>query len=115
MKTHKSKEVEKTILNTNGEYIEVYQQNNLKGRPIIAGPESPTHRFSDLLEILFSNLLFLLLQLTSKMIGTFSNSYREKFITIVIFYSCDIESLYTSLTTKSSLEAINYWLSLKKT
>lgn len=41
MKTHKSKETEKLILNTNRKYIAVFQSNNLKGRPIVPGLESP--------------------------------------------------------------------------
>ena len=34
----------------NDDYIEIYQPDDLKGRPIISGPESPTQRLSCIIE-----------------------------------------------------------------
>ena len=45
-KIHKCKSIQEAIVLANDDYIEIYQPDDLKGRPIISGPESPTQRLS---------------------------------------------------------------------
>ena len=113
MKTHKSKEIERAILNTKEEYIQVYQPQDLKGRPIVAGPESPTQRLSHLLEILLKPIVPCLTTYIKDDWDFLKFLPREIDYDCDI-YSCDIESLYTSLPTELGLEAINYWINLKR-
>jgi len=51
-KIHKSKLIIKAIEQQNQEYIEIANPNDLKFRPIVAGPSCPTHRLSNLIDIL---------------------------------------------------------------
>ena len=54
---HKS-EITKNVINTkDSEYIQVHCPDELKGRPISGGPESPTQRLSNLIEILLKPLV----------------------------------------------------------
>ena len=46
------KSVQETIAVTNDDYIEISQPEDLKGRPIIPGPEGPTQRLSCIIETL---------------------------------------------------------------
>ena len=51
-KVHKS-EIIKNVINTeDSEYTQVHSPDNVKRRPISGGPESPTQRLSNLIEIL---------------------------------------------------------------
>ena len=49
-KIHKCKTIQEAIALSTNDYIEVFQPEDLKARPIIPGPESPTQRFSCLIE-----------------------------------------------------------------
>ena len=56
-KVHKS-EIIKNVINTeDSEYIQVHCPDDLKGRPISGGPESPTQRLSNVIEILLKPLV----------------------------------------------------------
>ena len=59
-KVHKSEEIIQKVQSCNAEYIHMPCPANLKGRPIIAGPEAPTQRLSELMEKLLSPLVPLL-------------------------------------------------------
>ena len=63
------------------------------------GPESPTQPLSNLIENLFKPLVPTL------------NAYIKADSTM---YSCDISSLYNSITTKLGIETISYWLHKKR-
>ena len=48
----------KNVINTeNSECIQVHCPNDLKGRPISGGPESPAQRLSNLIEILLKPVI----------------------------------------------------------
>ena len=57
------------------EYMEMEPPSDLKGRPIIAGPTSPTNHISELIQKIISPLLFFNHML--KMIGTLLENYPE--------------------------------------
>ena len=69
-KIHKCQDIINTISNSNAEYIEMSAPENLKGRPIVAGPVSPTQRLSEFLDTLLKPIFeYLHYRLTSKMTG----------------------------------------------
>ena len=56
IKTHKCKSTQEEIVQIDND-INVLKSNDLKGRPIVAGPNSPTQALSSLIEK-FSNPLY---------------------------------------------------------
>ena len=108
-KVHKS-EIIKNVMNTDSaEYIQVQSPDDLKGRPISGGPESPTQRLSSLIEILLKPLVPTL-KTYIKDDWDFLRKLPTKIPFDCTMYSCDISSLYTSIPTELGLEAITYWL-----
>ena len=51
-KIHKSKQIKNAVVTQKSEYIEIPNPNDLKFRPIAAGPSFPTSRLSKLIDIL---------------------------------------------------------------
>ena len=49
-KIHKSKEIIGKISSSNQEFVEMSPPTDLKGRPIVAGPVSPTQRLSEFID-----------------------------------------------------------------
>ena len=109
-KIHKSNEIKHKTKESRTFFIEINSPIDLKGRPIIAGCSSPTHRLSDLLDKLLSPI--------AKKVQTYvkddwdflhrlpNHLEYEK----VTMYSVDITSLYTSINNDLGIEAISYWL-----
>ena len=108
----KSTNVQEAIVRANDDYIEIYQPDDLKGRPIIIGPESPTQHLSCIIEALL------------KPIFAHSITYTRDDWEFIQFlprsltfdndmYSCDIENLYTSMPTELGLDAMEYWIMRK--
>ena len=56
-KVHKSKIISEQIKIQNKEYIAVLQPEDLKLRPIVAGPNCPTKRLSTLLDIIIKPMI----------------------------------------------------------
>ena len=56
-KIHKFKSVQEAIVLANDDYIEIKQPNDLKGRPIISGPQSPIQRLSCIIETLLKSVV----------------------------------------------------------
>ena len=97
----------------NDDYIEIYQPDDLKGRSIISGPESPTQRPSCIIETLIKPIVPLLI-ICIKDDWEFIQ-FLPGFLTFDSdMYSCDIESSYTSTPTELGLEAIEYWIMRKR-
>ena len=108
-KVHKSEIIKNAINIQNSEYVEVLNPEDLKGRPISGGPESPTQRLSNLIEILLKPLVPTL-KTYIKDDWDFLRKLPSKIPYQSTMYSCDISSLYTSIPTELGLEAIKYWL-----
>ena len=111
-KVHKS-EITKNVINTeNSECIPVHCPDDLKGRPISDGPESPTQQLNNLTEILLKPLVPSLKTCIKDELD-----FLRKLSTKVHFdstiYSCDISSLYILIATELGIEAISYWLHKK--
>ena len=112
-KIHKSKIIQIAVKNSNSDYVEIFQPNDLSGRPIVAGPECPTQRLSCLLEKLLKPLV--------PCLTTYIKDDWDllRFLPSQIdfdcnLYTCDIVSLYTSIPIELGLEAIEYWITKKR-
>ena len=112
-KIHKSEIIKNAVKLQNSEYVEIINPADLKGRPISGGPESPTQRLSNLVEILLKPLVPTL-KTYVKDDWDFLRQLPEKLPFQGTMYSCDITSLYTSIPTELGIEAINYWLGKKR-
>ena len=55
-KTHKSLVIKAAIKEQNSEYVRLQPPSDLKMRPIVAGPSSPTHRLSNSLYLILKPL-----------------------------------------------------------
>ena len=82
---------------------------DLKGRPIIAGPVSPTQRLSELMEKILSPLVPLLKSYI-KDDWDFINRLPRTTNFECEIYSVDIVSLYTNIPHKLGLEAVEYYV-----
>ena len=108
-KISKCQEIAKRIAKTDNIYLRMKPPNSLKGRPIIAGPESPTKPLSKIMGEILAPLVPL------------QESYIKddwdfiKFIPRDLDHdcellTCDIVSLYTSIPHDLGVKAILYWL-----
>ena len=109
-KIHKCQTIKYAINESNNSHIHLPPPNDLKGRPIVAGHNSPTHRLSTLLEKILAPL--------ATMVKTYVKD-DWNFLRLLpstmnfkktIIYSVDIESLYTSISHDLGIEAIIYWI-----
>ena len=57
-KIHKCKSLQEVAVQASDKYIETYQLDDLKGRPIISGSESPTQRLCCIIETLLKPINF---------------------------------------------------------
>ncbi|XP_060085696.1 uncharacterized protein LOC132565106 [Ylistrum balloti] len=108
-KIHKSKEVQTAIAQQRSEYIVMPPAKDLKMRPIVAGPASPTHRLSNFLDILLKPLCTLVPSYIKDDIDFLK--YLPKHINEdTTFVSFDVISLYTNIPHELGIAAISYWL-----
>ena len=113
IKTHKRKSIQAAILQNDNDSIKnVSHPNNLKGKPIVAGPNSQTQALSSLIEKILKYILPCLttyIKYDWHLIKQLPGNLNYE----VTLYLCDIESLYTSIPIDLGLEAILYWLNNK--
>ena len=105
-KTHESIIIKSTINTQNSEIIDIFELNYLKLRPIVGGSKCPARKISQLIDILLKPFL--------KHINSFIRDSLDFLIKcprnvdedteIVTF---DVISLYTSITHKFGLEALD--------
>ena len=85
--------------------------HTLKGRPIIAGPTSPTKHLSKLIDKILSPLVPLQESYVKDNWEFVRNLTREVEYDCELF-TCDIVSLYTSIPHDLGVEAIAYWINM---
>ena len=108
-KVHKCKTILDIAASSNQEYIHLPCPPDLKGRPIIAGPQSPTQRLSELVEKILSPLVPLLKSYVKDDWDFIRRLPRMTSFECEI-YSVDIVSLYTNIPHKLGLEAVEYYI-----
>ena len=108
-KVHKNKDIINACKNSDSEYIHMPAPQDLKGRPIIAGPESPTQRLSELLEKLLSPLVPSLKSYI-KDDWDFLRKLPHSLSFDCELFSVDIVSLYTNIPHDLGNEAVSYYV-----
>ena len=106
-KIHKSKRINEAINEQDAEYIKLRAPNDLKFRPIVAGPLSPTHRLSNFVDLILKPLC----QHVPSFIRDdmdFLNYLPDEVEEHTLLVSFDVVSLYTSIP--HDLTAIEYWI-----
>lgn len=108
-KIHKSKEIQEGIQLQNSSYIKLPEPHDLKLRPIVAGPACPTHRLSNLLDIILKPLCPHVNSYIRDDID-FLNYIPESVTQETLLVSFDVTSLYTNIPNSFGYEAISYWI-----
>ena len=108
-KVHKNKTIIEAVKESNCDYIHIPTPPDLKGRPIVAGPASPTQRLSEMLEKILSPLV-VHIQSYIKDDLDFVRKLPRTIDFDCELYACDIVSLYTSIPHDLGIEAISYWV-----
>ena len=109
LKVHKSSHINNKCKNANSSNVEISDVNDLKLRPIVAGPSCQTHRLSDILDILlkpYTKHVNSYLRDTITFLNSLPLTVKEE----TLLASIDVESLYTNIPNELGIEAINYWL-----
>ena len=86
--------------------------NNLKGRPTVAGRNSPTQVLSSLTEKIHKPIV----PCSTSYVKDDWHFIKQLLKTLkyeITLYSCDTEGLYTSIAIDPGLVAISYWLNDK--
>ncbi len=108
-KIHKNKAIIEACSNSTTDFIQMNVPQDLKGRPIIAGPESPTQRLSELLEKILSPLVPKLRSFVQDDMDFVRKLPRSTSFECEI-YSVDIVSLYTNIPHELGVEAVEYYI-----
>ena len=107
-KIHKNRAIIEKVNSTNNTYLHMDTPQDLKGRPIIAGSNSPTNRLSELLEKILTPLVPHLKSYVKDDIDMLHKLPR-KLDTKCDLYSFDVVSLYSTISHELGLEALSYW------
>lgn len=105
-KVHKSSKI---IEVSNTEVVTLPCPEDLSFRPIVGGPNSPTHRLSNFIDILlkpYTTEVDSYIKDTTDFLRTLPQTIEED----IIFISFDVKSMYTNITEELGLKAIEYWL-----
>ena len=109
-KIHKSEAIKNAIAEQNSEYVTLSAPEDLKGRPIVAGPNCPTKRLSELLDKILKPLVPQLKSFVKDDWDVLSK-LPQNCTDDCELLSCDVVSLYTSIPHELGLEALQYWIS----
>ena len=112
-KIHKSKEIINHIKSSDQDFVEMLPPKDLKSRPIIAGPMSPTQRLSEFLDTLLKPLVTTL-KTCVKDDWDFIRKLPREFISPSSLHSYDVTSLYTSIPRELGLEALKFWINERR-
>ena len=110
-KIHKSTCIKAATKNQNIEYVKLPPEliTDLKMRPIVAGPSSPTHRLSNFVDLILKPLC----QHVPSYIRDGFDFLEQVPLQVkedALLVSFDVVSLYTNITHDLGLKAIEYWL-----
>lgn len=108
-KVHKSNKIKTECKNARNHVVDIQEVNDLKLRPIIAGPACQTNRLSNLIDIILKPLVkhvpsFL------KDTTDFLRQLPETIPENTILASFDVESLYSNICHRLGLQAVKYWI-----
>ena len=108
-KVHKCEDIQNACNNADSNYVKISAPNDLKFRPIVAGPQCETHRLSEFLDILlrpFTNNVQSYIRDTMDFLAQLPSRTTEN----TMLVSFDVVNLYSNIPHNLGLEAIDYWL-----
>ena len=111
-KVHKSDIIKKAILEQKSEVVIVPSPSDLKIRPIIGGPTSPTSHLSKFIDTLLKPYMFKLPSYVRDSVDLLNQARdwekleQEQYVLI----SMDIESMYMNISESLGLKAIRFFL-----
>ena len=108
-KVHKSKIIANAIKEQNSEEVILPEPSDLKVRPIIAGPECPTKRLSNFIDIILKPMVQKVKSYIKDDLD-FLNKCPRTTSTNTTLNTYDVVSLYTRIPHSLGLAAINSWL-----
>lgn len=108
-KIHKCQAIIDKVQTCDSEYVQMAMPPDLKGRPIVGGPQSPTQHLSEFLETLLSPLVPFQKSYV-KDDWDFLRKFPQQLDPSCKLFSCDIVSLYTSISHSLGLTALKYWI-----
>ena len=108
-KVHKSKSIKEAVKEQNSTYIECLEPQDLKLRPIVAGPCCPTRNLSNLVDKIIKPLLIHIKSHIKDNISFLKECSRENNENTTLL-TCDIISLYTNIPHEYGLKALEFWV-----
>ena len=108
-KINKCQVLKEIIHLSNSDYIDTDAPESLKGRPIVAGPLSPTKHLAQLIDRILSPIVSQQKSYIKDDWDFIGKLPREVEVDSDLF-SCDVVSLYTSIPHTLGLRAIQYWI-----
>ena len=108
-KVHKSKEITRFLETSPVDYLKVKDPPEIPSRPIVAGPNSPTHRLSTFLDIIIRPLTEIVKSYVRDDLD-FLHHLPKDIDFDSTFISLDVTSLYTNITHDRGIEGISYWI-----
>lgn len=108
-KIHKSELIAKAVKEQNDVCIRLTNPDDLKFRPIVAGPACPTHRISDLLDKLLRPFIKHVKSYVRDDLD-FLNHLPNQVDNSDFLVTMDISSLYSNIDHDLGRKAIAYWL-----
>lgn len=108
-KIHKSKEIQEKIKTACSSYVKIPKPEDLKLRPIIAGPSSPTQRLSNLLDLVLKPLCKKVPSYIRDDLD-FLNHIPENVQPETLLVSFDVTSLYTNIPHSLGIDAVRFWM-----
>ena len=112
-KIHKSRKIIEEINENHSICLNMQPPEDLKGRPIVGGPNSPTQGISVLLEKILTPIASCL-KTYVKDDWDFIRKLPSHVDYPCVLASCDVERLYTSIPHDLGLEALSYWIVKKR-
>ena len=111
-KIHKNQQIQRSMKSANSIYLKMEPPKDLSFRFITAGPNSPTSKLSEFLDILLKPYLPIIPSYIRD-VTDFLNKmpkFTEDEINDIQIVTCDVISLYPSLEQSLILRAVEYWL-----
>ena len=108
-KIHKSKTINEICRNSEKTYINIPRPDDLKLRPIVAGPACETHRLSNMLDILLKPFIIHIRSFIRDDLDMLNN-LPESVDQNCKLVSFDVVNLYTNIPHNYGIEAIQHWL-----
>ena len=108
-KIHKSSIIKMAVKEQSSEYVKITDPDDLKFRPIVAGPACPTHRLSYIVDKILQPMLKNIQSYIRDDLD-FLNHIPETVTEDTLLVSFDVTSLYSNIPHELGRKALDFWL-----